>query len=406
MDTDIYDVAVVGAGPMGSAAARHLTSEIRSVALIGPNDALDFTTHDGVWSGWADESRAWARIDVPLLSGIISVRAGRRFAALEEQTGISFTTPNPQLTLAAVSSLSQPARSDGLDDVRQDYYNPTLLMQRAKDLGVQAEYLDSTALAERIPGLRLHAEHYGVLQPDSLIINPRRLVAAQRTAACAAGAVHIADEVVSVHRRSGVFDLRTAGGTVVRSAQVILAAGVYNNLAGLSPRPLDMMILGFTIGLTEVAAQTSLFPTMLCMIESASHPYGGIIAPPMQYPDGRWRIKSSGPCMVALNDLDDTNRWVRSGGDPAEADLIRGVLEELLPDVQVLSSAARPCLVSINAKVGHPYIGTIDEGLTLVTEGENGVSMSDEAGRLAARLVLDGRWTDALPAEPFTPRFK
>jgi sarcosine oxidase len=391
---------------MGSAAARHLTSETRSVALIGPNDALDFATHDGAWSGWADESRAWARIDVPLLSGIISVRAGRRFAALEEQTGISFTTPNPQLTLASVSSLSQPARSDGLEDVQQDYYNPTLLMQRASDLGVAAEYLDSVALAERFPRLRLPAGHYGVLQPDSRIINPRRLVAAQRTAACAAGAVHIVDEVVTVQRRNGIFDLHTADGTVVRSAQVILAAGVYNNLAGLSPRPLDMMVLGFTIGLTEVVAQADRFPTLLCMIESDSHPYGGIIAPPMPYPDGRWRIKSSGPCMVALNDLDETKQWVRSGGDPAEADIIRGVIEELLPDVHVLSSAVRPCLVSINAKVGHPYIGTIDDGLTVLTEGENGVSMSDEAGRLAARLVLDGKWTDSLPAEPFVPRFR
>jgi glycine/D-amino acid oxidase-like deaminating enzyme len=142
------------------------------------------------------------------------------------------------------------------------------------------------------------------------------------------------------------------------------------------------------------------------MIESDSHPYGGIIAPPMQYPDGRWRIKSSGPCMVALNELDETKEWVRSGGDVAEAEIVRGVIEELLPDVQVLSSAVRPCLVSINAKMGYPYIGTVEDGLTVVTEGENGVSMSDEAGRLAARLVLDGRWTDALPAEPFTPRFR
>jgi glycine/D-amino acid oxidase-like deaminating enzyme len=55
---------------------------------------------------------------------------------------------------------------------------------------------------------------------------------------------------------------------------------------------------------------------------------------------------------------------------------------------------------------GYPYLGLVDDGVVVATEGEHGGTMADELGRLAARLVIDGSWRDSLPPEPFTPRFR
>jgi ABC transporter family protein len=111
------------------------------------------------------------------------------------------------------------------------------------------------------------------------------------------------------------------------------------------------------------------------------------------------KVTRSGRVLVAGRDLAVLNDRELRGVWGAEIGMV------FQDPMSSLSTAVRPCLVSINGSAGYPYIGTIEEGLTVVTEGEDGVSMSDEAGRLAARLVLDGRWTDTLPAEPFAPRF-
>jgi glycine/D-amino acid oxidase-like deaminating enzyme len=96
--------------------------------------------------------------------------------------------------------------------------------------------------------------------------------------------------------------------------------------------------------------------------------------------------------------------WVRAGGDARDSDRLTLVLAELLPDVQVHDVATRPCLVTINAS-SYPYIGFVDDDIVVATEGDHGVTMADEIGRLAARLSIDGAWHDTLPPEPFLPKF-
>ena len=43
------DVAVIGRGMLGSSAARHLADLGASVALIGPGEPADHSTHEGVF---------------------------------------------------------------------------------------------------------------------------------------------------------------------------------------------------------------------------------------------------------------------------------------------------------------------------------------------------------------------
>ncbi|HMP53328.1 MAG TPA: hypothetical protein PKD05_17395 [Candidatus Melainabacteria bacterium] len=47
MTKDKFDCVVVGAGLIGSAAAKYLARYLDNVALIGPTEPLDWQSHSG-----------------------------------------------------------------------------------------------------------------------------------------------------------------------------------------------------------------------------------------------------------------------------------------------------------------------------------------------------------------------
>ena len=52
-----FDIAVVGAGMFGSAAARHLSADADWIALIGPDEPPRRRTHQGVFASHYDATR-------------------------------------------------------------------------------------------------------------------------------------------------------------------------------------------------------------------------------------------------------------------------------------------------------------------------------------------------------------
>jgi sarcosine oxidase len=308
----------------------------------------------------------------------------------------------PGVTVSPEIYLSAPP-----DDETGDFFAVPRLLSRAADLGVRAELLDEAGLREAFPSMRFAPGHVGVLQPDAMIINPRQFVRAEVAGAVQAGAPRIVDEVRSVEGSKGSFELSTRSGARYLARTVVLAAGPYLNLAGLSPKPLAFDVYGCTVILAEVAASEPAFPTTMYLKVTDEAPYAGIIVPPLPYPDGSWYIKGAGPLMYdsPLQTVAEAADWVRHGGDEATGPELAAALAELLPDTRVGRVIVRPCLVSLNEDDA-AYVGFVEDGLVVATEGSHGVTMGDELGRLAARLALDGCWRDTLPEEPFAPRFR
>lgn len=54
---ETFDFVVVGKGMMGAAAARYLALSGARVALVGPDEPADRTTHDGVFASHYDNGR-------------------------------------------------------------------------------------------------------------------------------------------------------------------------------------------------------------------------------------------------------------------------------------------------------------------------------------------------------------
>ena len=217
----------------------------------------------------------------------------------------------------------------------------------------------------------------------------------------------VVDEVAEVKRVVGHLEVTTREGEQLQAQHVLLAAGAYINISGLAPRPLTFGTYGATLTLVKVAdPETIDFPATMYLKATADDPYAGIIAPPLQYPDGNWYIKGSGASLfdAPLNTYDEIAAWVRTGGLETDIAPFVRILDELLPDLKPSDVHTRPCLVTLNES-GNPYIDFVADNIAIATDGERGVMGGDEIGRLAARLLLRGRWDDPLPSEPFAARY-
>ena len=53
-----YDVAIIGAGLIGSAAAKYASEDVKTSVLIGPNQP-----QNGIYSAWFDEGRIVEKLD-------------------------------------------------------------------------------------------------------------------------------------------------------------------------------------------------------------------------------------------------------------------------------------------------------------------------------------------------------
>lgn len=389
-------VAVVGAGPLGSASARHLAESGVEVTVFGPDEPAGHEQHRGTWSGHYDEGRI-AATDPLRVASVLGHRAMDRYAEIEAASGIRFTRPHPQLMMfpaPAASAASGGARDNALG--HHMYRQMDALLQHSREFGTVPEVLDHEALATRYPDLRFSPDQVGALQEDAIIVNPRQLVRAELALAEAAGATRVRECVTGLESTGAGVTVTLTDGSTDRFDRAMVAVGSGTNASGLLPRPVDTEVYGASIVLLEVSGPEAVdMPSWMYL--DRDHHGGGLVTPPTRYLDGRWYLKCASGLLldIPLRGREEIEEWVRTGGEAGEEDYFRGFVASRMPGVEVLSSRRWPCLPSINA-TDVPYIDLVDERIGVVVEGERGVMMADEIGRLGAHLLLTGSWDDDL----------
>ncbi|OLT23261.1 sarcosine oxidase [Actinomadura sp. CNU-125] len=391
-----YDVIVVGAGPIGSATARHLADRGRSVLVVGPDEPSGFEDHRGVWAGYYDEGRLAHVLEVPLVTSLLAMRSIRRFAELRERTGVTFTVPTHSVSVMPEA----PAGGSSAD-----WFDRGILVANARDLGVEVSELDAAELREAYPSVTFEPGHVAVVQRDAAILNPRRLVRAELAAATsAAGADLVRDEVVRTERAHDGVRVTARSGASWTAGRVVLATGAASNATGLLPRPLLMPTFGATVVLVAVDGPDALdMPAMMYLKQrDARTVFGGIVMSPLRYPDGEWYVKVSGRSLLdtPLDTAEEIGAWVRTGGRQEDIGEALAVLRDLMPGREFGPARTRPCLVSATP-TERPYIDLVDERTVIAVEGERGAMAADEIGRLTAELAVHGRWKDSIPHEVF-----
>lgn len=358
--------AVLGAGLIGSAAARHLSRLGHDVTLIGPDEPEDWAGHDGVFASHYDEGRITRRLDrSPFWSRAASASMAR-YGEIEAASGIAFHAPVGGIYAS--------------HDMRQ-------VQRTAGDLGTSFENIvpaDGPRFGYHLPStVRVTHEAGGAGH-----ISPRKLVAAQQKIAVEQGASRLF-EVVE----------RVSGGEVVTDRgthsfdRVLWSAGGF----GAPHLDLPLDVQGRTIVYFEVAEGAgSEMPTLILADGKVIDIY---LLPPIRYPDGRTYLKiGGGPHDRPLRSTDEMRAWFTSRGDAAAAQALSSIFRTLVPGLDVLSEHMSACVTTYTRDL-MPVIGQVSEAVFVATAGCGAAAKcSDELGRLGAMAMLGEETPETSPA--------
>ena len=396
MNSTMYEHIVVGKGLMGAAAARHLSAESQSVALIGPDEPADRTTHQGVFGSHYDEGRITRILDPDHTWALLAQRSIARYRDLEARSGVPF--------YYEVGHLAVGPEPQGPDDY------VARVQTVGKALGVAYDTYSQTALAEQFPYLVFAPGSVGMYQSHtSGHVSPRAQVHAQATVANQQGAQLIPETVHSVRQEGSYVEVSTVEGHVYRAAHVLIATGGFTNASHLLPRPLDLNVYARTIVLMELSdADVDRLRGMPSVIYKPHHPDERCyILPPIRYPNGKYYVKIGGsPNDPTLRSMEELGAWFRSPGREAAAQHLTAKLHAIIPGLRPVTIRTESCVTSLTP-TEQLYAEKLAGGRIGVLTGGNGsaAKSADEIGRMGALMMLHEAWTYDIPAEQFQLRF-
>lgn len=388
-----FDIAVIGAGMMGSAAARHLSQAGAKVAAIGPSEPLTPSGYGGPFASHYDEARITRRLDKDADWSLLSARSIARYRALEEATGVRFFYEQ-----GAVMAVSPRFAADGVIGGVQSV---------DANAGIRASVYDGLSLRDVFPYLAFPDDTW--IAHETLAagyINPRAHVRAQIRGAKMCGAVRIEKAVLRVEERAGFSRVFVSDGSVIDAGQVVLACGAYTRAGNLVGASIPQRVFARTVAFVEVrGAERDRLRNMPSIVYYPPDTDRDVyVLPPVTYPDGRTYLKIGGdPFDIELKTSDEISAWFRQGGNVEVGLAQRDSLFQLVPGLRATSFHVATCVVT-RTSTGYPFIYRASDGVVIVTGGNGaGAKNADEVGRLAAKLTLGGSLSSEGYATSFAP---
>jgi sarcosine oxidase len=364
-------IAVIGAGLIGAAAARHLAMAGHEVVLIGPPEPEQKAGHRGVFGSHYDAGRITRSLDPWAFWSRASRESIARYAQIEDQGGVRFFHETGLV-------MAGPDRSGPISAVAAG---------AARD-GIACDRLHGPALAARFPYFRFKNGTLAMFEPKGAgYINPRSMVRAQIVAAQRFGAEWLRVVAQGMRDRAGGVVIDTDAGEVAAD-QALISAGGYSE--GLCPVPLNLTVYARTVVLLEVDAQEAArltgMPPLIWLEPEGNDPY---LLPPIRYPDGRTYLKMGGDVVdVVLRDAQDIGAWFQSGGNADVGRMLADQVRARMPGVRVLSTHVQPCVTTF-APDNTAVLRRVGPHISVATAGNGrGAKCSDELGRLGAEVAL------------------
>lgn len=390
-DSIPFDVAVVGAGIMGSAASRHLAAMGSRVALIGPAEPNSKTTHNGVFASHYDQARVSRKLDSNHDWSRFSQASIERYAEIAKAGGRPFFRP-------VGSIMAGPETGTGSTFIQN-------ALKVGKDHQIDFEELRGVALRARFPFFDFPDVMLALYeQAGGGWINPRDCIVSQIEAGKRLGVSIFRQEVRYITERQDHLVIICSDGTEIRAEKAIIACGAFSKAEGLLPEPLPMKVYARTVTFFELPSEEierlrNMPSVVYVPPDQSCDPY---ILPPVRYADGKTYIKIGGdPKDVELETIDDIKAWFQGNGNESVGAFLRDELLKLMPDLTFTSVSFGSCVTSFTS-TGKPLIYQQTERLIVLTGGNGaGAKCGDELGRLGAKLALEGRIYD----EPYETDF-
>eukprot|EP00057_Strongylocentrotus_purpuratus_P004019 XP_003727844.1 PREDICTED: uncharacterized protein LOC100891645 [Strongylocentrotus purpuratus] len=399
----MYDVCIVGAGMVGSAAAKWLCKLQREtkVCLIGPQEPTEEEWQKReIFSAHYDEGRLSREMDESLIWAILAQRSIKQYRNIEKESGINFYQ---EVGCAFVDIQGK----ESLEVTKQN----------AEKMGVTTyKALDSVGLQDQFPYLHIESNWEFLFNSKNAgYVSPRNLVAAQQKIASSHGCQVINDVVVKVHEDAGGGDddflkVLCQSGREVTSNRVLLCMGAFSNCYDLLPegkqidfKPMKTFVVKPEVS-EEYAKTHADMPSMITNIPGKM----SYILPPIKYPDGKYYLKIGGYKVPNVaSDLQDMVEWFRSEAQHQDKkDATLDMLKFFLPDLDPISVRTARCATSHPpTKMLYCDMVTTRLGVVMGLSGK-GAKSSDEIGRMGAKMIARGSWDYDLPAEHFKLRYK
>ena len=376
------DIAIVGRGMIGAAAARHLAEAGRSVALIGPDEPSDPRGYQGPFASHHDEGRITRIAGRDEVWTELAARSIGRYSDIAARSGIDFHFARGMVA----------AYPDAPDWVT-----------RAAAWGSEARIVDPDWLRTNT-GIAIDYGMPLMYEPAPAgHVNPLRLVAAQSMLTDLAGGSVIRDAVTSIRRTATGFEVDGQWGTLT-AARILVTTGAFG--ADLFEFQLDVERRPRTILRAELADDGRI-PSLIAMEPPDDRVHEIYWVPPVRYPDGSVCIKIGGNLReFEPLEPEQLTDWFHTDGDPIEIDSLEHNLRSLLPDCSFGAINTAPCVIT-GTESGHPYIGWVDDGVAVAVAGNGSAAKSsDELGRIAAGLFSESGWDSGIDASVFTPRVR
>lgn len=363
-------IAVIGRGLMGSAAAKYLAQAGLAPTLIGPDEPVDKARHRGVFASHYDEGRISRKNATDPYWADASIESIARYSDIERESGIQFFSPVG--ALMAGEDLGEFMR-----DARRV----------AKQFEIDCEDHNRNGLAEHIPSVCLPNGWSALWErTESGYLSPRRLVAAQTRIATASGAEVIESPASALERTPDGIRVRVANETYTFDQVLVAAGGMTDHVLG---REANYRVCGRTVTFFELseaeAKRLSDLPSLVIGTDE-----GHYALPPIRYPNGKTYMKLGGdPDDLVLSSPNDIGDWFRTGG----RDIAREHQEEwfhtMFPEVAVEQTSTAACITTWTDDF-RPEIATLTDGLHVVSAGNGaGAKCSDELGRRGAALITE-----------------
>lgn len=161
-----FEHLVIGAGLMGSAAARYLSQQSASVALLGPDEPADHTTHPGVFASHYDEGRLTRQISRDPVWSALARLAIAQYRPLEAASGIPFYNPVGMLVVDS-DRMTSHMKAD---------------LTWAREMGLTFDFYPEgdTSWQTRFPAYQFPSDYWVLHEPAPAgMINPRAMLRAQ-----------------------------------------------------------------------------------------------------------------------------------------------------------------------------------------------------------------------------------
>lgn len=378
---DKFDFLVIGAGMFGSAAARHLAEGGAKVALVGPEEPEDKTSHAGVFASHYDQARITRRLDSRLEWSRFASESIKRYANIEETGGCSFFFPVGSL-------MAGPENGAGSDFIQNT-------ARIGSQEGIDFDAFREEELRKRFPYFEFPESILALYEPTKAgWINPRLHVAAEIKSAERLGAVLHKTSVERLEENGDHVIATCADNSQITASKAIIACGAFSRTERLLPQPVPLNVYARTVVFFEIdgseAKRLKDMPSVVYLPPDLScDPY---VLPPVTYPDGKTYVKIGGdPENVELETKEDINDWFRSDGDKSVGEFLADQLIKLMPSLRYLSISTGSCVTSFT-KNRKPLIYPQTERLIVLAGGNGaGAKCADEVGRLGASVALSGK---------------